>query len=238
MASTSTTSAPAPFSPPWAYSPSPTPLCESYPGISPYTYCAGNPVNLVDPTGEDIIDLDIFGNIINYTHSDGTNVFRVLEDGQVVAEHETDEEMSGNSANRDAGIDNVKCDFYFFKNNYGTSESEKLFEFLAINTVVEWSLVAIETTGQNIITTSHLMRKEFGSDKIFSALKKSFGEEKIDIYSITHCHTADTKIPSGNKDSKVIDNNGDYGVKRKFLEHFNVTRFRLYIPGENIYIDY
>ena len=29
------------------------PLCEKYYSISPYAYCAGNPVNLVDPEGED-----------------------------------------------------------------------------------------------------------------------------------------------------------------------------------------
>ena len=27
------------------------PLCEKYYSISPYAYCAGNPVNLVDPNG-------------------------------------------------------------------------------------------------------------------------------------------------------------------------------------------
>jgi len=29
------------------------PLCEKYYSISPYAYCAGNPVNLVDPDGRD-----------------------------------------------------------------------------------------------------------------------------------------------------------------------------------------
>jgi len=29
------------------------PLAEKYPGISPYAYCAGNPMNLVDPDGRD-----------------------------------------------------------------------------------------------------------------------------------------------------------------------------------------
>ena len=28
------------------------PLAEKYYGITPYSYCAGNPVNLVDPDGE------------------------------------------------------------------------------------------------------------------------------------------------------------------------------------------
>jgi RHS repeat-associated protein len=31
------------------------PLCEKYYGISPYAYCAGNPVNLVDPDGSKIV---------------------------------------------------------------------------------------------------------------------------------------------------------------------------------------
>ena len=31
------------------------PLADKYPGLSPYAYCAWNPVKLVDPNGEDII---------------------------------------------------------------------------------------------------------------------------------------------------------------------------------------
>ncbi|MFH0736296.1 MAG: RHS repeat-associated core domain-containing protein, partial [bacterium] len=30
------------------------PLADKYPGISPYTYCVGNPLRLVDPNGEEI----------------------------------------------------------------------------------------------------------------------------------------------------------------------------------------
>ena len=42
------------------------PLCEKYYGISPYAYCAGNPVNLVDPDGRDIV---LLGDSINRTNS-------------------------------------------------------------------------------------------------------------------------------------------------------------------------
>ncbi len=35
------------------------PLCENYYGISPYSYCAGNPVRYVDPTGKDITVLNL-----------------------------------------------------------------------------------------------------------------------------------------------------------------------------------
>ncbi len=34
--------------------------CFAYPPLSPYSYCGGNPVNCIDPTGEDIV-------VLNYT---------------------------------------------------------------------------------------------------------------------------------------------------------------------------
>ena len=33
------------------------PMSDKYPSLSPYTYCANNPVKLVDPNGEDIITI-------------------------------------------------------------------------------------------------------------------------------------------------------------------------------------
>ena len=35
------------------------PMSDKYPSISPYAYCAWNPVKLVDPNGEDIYRLDV-----------------------------------------------------------------------------------------------------------------------------------------------------------------------------------
>ena len=40
------------------------PLAEKYPGISPYAYCAGNPVNSIDANGSDpIYASSLFGRI-------------------------------------------------------------------------------------------------------------------------------------------------------------------------------
>ena len=48
----------------------PDPLMEKYPGISPYAYCAGNPMNLVDPDGRDWY---------SYISEDGSRHFKYSE---------------------------------------------------------------------------------------------------------------------------------------------------------------
>ena len=42
------------------------PLCEKYYGYSPYSFCAGNPVNFIDPTGMDIAVLLNTENIVGH----------------------------------------------------------------------------------------------------------------------------------------------------------------------------
>ena len=51
------------------------PMSDKYPSLSPYNYCADNPVRLIDPNGEEIGDYyDVFG---NYLGTDG------IDDGKV-----------------------------------------------------------------------------------------------------------------------------------------------------------
>ena len=47
------------------------PMSGKYPSLSPYTYCADNPVKLVDPNGEEIGDY--FSMSGRYLGSDGKN---------------------------------------------------------------------------------------------------------------------------------------------------------------------
>ena len=42
------------------------PMSDKYPSISPYAYCAWNPVKLVDPDGRDIWEIDREGRVVNY----------------------------------------------------------------------------------------------------------------------------------------------------------------------------
>ena len=40
------------------------PMSDKYPGVSPYVYCANNPVRLVDPDGESFSEFDENGNYL------------------------------------------------------------------------------------------------------------------------------------------------------------------------------
>ena len=54
------------------------PLADKYPGLSPYAYCAWNPVKLVDPDGEQLTDFkDKNGNLIIHTEDGSNAVFKL-----------------------------------------------------------------------------------------------------------------------------------------------------------------
>ena len=60
------------------------PMADKYPGLSPYAYCAWNPIRLVDPDGRDVWEVDEHGYIKNTSNEGGTNQQTVkFENGNV-----------------------------------------------------------------------------------------------------------------------------------------------------------
>ena len=47
------------------------PMSDKYPSMSPYNYCAGNPVKLVDPDGRDVWEVDKAGNVFHINDKGG-----------------------------------------------------------------------------------------------------------------------------------------------------------------------
>ena len=95
------------------------PMSDKYPSLSPYVYCANNPVKLVDPNGEylEVADNEDTHNdllsIVGKTHRD-----RVIfnEDGSVSVNMEG---LSQNAIDKDIGLSlindmvNSDCNYYF-----------------------------------------------------------------------------------------------------------------------------
>ena len=58
------------------------PMADKYPSLSPYAYCAWNPVKLVDPNGEDIWEIDKKGNIKWKERSNDNILYSIDENGK------------------------------------------------------------------------------------------------------------------------------------------------------------
>ena len=174
------------------------PMAENYYSISPYSYCAGNPVNLVDPDGKDIWEIDNEGRIVSKetdttrdafylvqinedgtysrirTNTDGQNkeVCIEFEYGSIMSDSIVKDEISTSFKTRDA------------------SSGAELFKFFADNLPVE-----VGFTGTSRNNGYVLMQRNEKAINI-TGLAKELSSRGFTIFSITHSHPANTN-PSG-----------------------------------------
>ena len=73
------------------------PMADKYPGISPYAYCAWNPIKLVDPNGEEISDhIDENGYLIAH-YDDGDDGVYVHANGTTKTQIDNQREVLGST---------------------------------------------------------------------------------------------------------------------------------------------
>ena len=137
------------------------PLAEKYYHISPYAYCAGNPVNYVDPDGRDIWNLDSKGYLLSKeicTLQDVVNVntafFKFDMDGNEV---KTSLELPYGSIVEMSLKTNAESTTKDIVSVAGDNHGTELFEFLSKATDVEWSLerTGLQDSGMNYLETTH-----------------------------------------------------------------------------------
>ena len=97
---------------------------EMYCDMSPYVYCAGDPVNFIDPTGEDFYYVD-----------DNGDIFLAL-----VTDDDYDRLYSSDGSFINVEDRGVLPELSGLSYTYSGCNLENLFYFLADNTKVEWSL--------------------------------------------------------------------------------------------------
>ena len=55
-------------------------LAQDYPGLSPYLYCAADPINLIDPTGDDVFEVNSKGEIVKHIKTTDEDAFQLVDD--------------------------------------------------------------------------------------------------------------------------------------------------------------
>ena len=94
------------------------PMSDKYPSLSPYTYCANNPVKLVDPNGEEVVNVheklmnDAQDEVNNLTkelsqYKKGSKEYRMINQKLTKAQHDLDRETKNYNAVNQA-IDDFK----------------------------------------------------------------------------------------------------------------------------------
>lgn len=189
------------------------PLGEEYWSISPYAYCAGNPVRYIDPDGNDIAKFDTNGNLMSYKERKGDDVVKIVsidsdsgkrkvinkqkfKDGTITRPNIEDNEITFNSQ----------------------TESEAIFIYLALNTDVEWSLVEYSDGTSAQIGNSH--------GKINNTtLRKSIYENRDNVSRAVHNHPGEPY--ASDKDKRLVRM-----VKRPQIV------FQIYYELKNEFIEY
>ncbi len=103
------------------------PMSDKYSSMSPYTYCANNPIKLVDPNGEEISEhIDKYGNIIAH-YDDGDNSVYLHKSGTTEADISAQRKVSNNTGGEGKKIGELGGNIdmmSFFENKLAKSASE------------------------------------------------------------------------------------------------------------------
>ena len=118
-------------------------MSDKYPSLSPYVYCADNPVKLVDPIGEDIITIHSDGSY-SIKEKKGRDVLVSTESlrikrlsAQGVFREHVSQEMKENEEGKMAPD---KTTF----TGLGKDDAQTIFNFLGDHTQVEWGYLESE----------------------------------------------------------------------------------------------
>jgi len=215
------------------------PLFEKNIDASPYSYCHGNPVKLIDPDGRDEYEVDGTGYVTKVLENKEKDVvYSVDKKGNRVNSIEFNQKIIDRSYSKKnsegvdihiiqmRGDDNATQFFEFLANpdNFGENREGKN---------VEWALTMTGEAGEkglNFLTTSHNRKKEGGFTDLFNnRLRHGYTIRKL-----IHNHPGNTPYPSG-----LDDRDADIGVANTVSKYTKGNAsFSIYVAKSNTYINY
>ena len=120
----------------------PDPLSEKYYGFSPYAYCLGNPISIIDPNGMDIWTMDENGNVVWKRESDDHRLYYVNNDGTLSEDYVS---VSDRSILDDLTVTGAKveggAEVSSHTSKTGIKDMFKVFKFASDKTKVEGTIV-------------------------------------------------------------------------------------------------
>ena len=171
------------------------PLTEDYNDISGYVYCHNNPIGLYDPNGMDDWEINSKGIIVNRIENKERDAFFIVNNAGKRIKNKSLSFAYGTIEKQWTNHSKGNGNYDLFKVR-GDVNGQKIFEFFANNTSVEWSHFMLGKSGNqglNLLITSHKKGEEYGAGDMMNHVL-SLG---YTIREHRHNHPSNSSIPSG-----------------------------------------
>ena len=213
-------------------------MIERHFNASPYIYVYNNPINFSDQFGLDTLLVDAKGKFSHNKLKGGENdvIVKVSEKermnekinynkkGKLRNSHTVSKEFDNESISVSQGENSGTI-------NTTNKQSEDVFNFLADQTDVEFSLITYSQNNEvkNIITTSHSEKSEVYGTNLVTNLVTNLRESNFVLISHTHNHPRNSSgYPSTKYNTAVEGASGDTGAY-KFWSKQQPNGFKIYL---------
>ena len=177
-------------------------MSDKYPSLSPYVYCANNPVKLVDPNGEDIVFVDEnTGKVSILTIPFGKDIL-LCQHGKKFKS----ESLSGSGVFRKS-MHLYRTDGTLLS-GMPKSDAKKIFNFMADNTNVEWGYME---TSNDDGTSSYMVGSAHSNETESLVYREAMSAKEGSVVRYDHNHLrTDMKSTSGWPSTPTNAANGKY----------------------------
>ena len=215
------------------------PRTDKYPSLSPYNYCANNPVKLIDPNGEEIDDYKLLqnGDIIrleNQTNKTKDVLYATYSNGDINEKIEPLNLPHGTlgAPDNDIGMEQNRQEEEGMSTMYimlgqNINAAQGLFEFLDANTSnnLEFSLFEFKTSKENIFDYMITSSLDSNKDQFGYNVGKEAG---LNINRHVHNHHTNFMPDEGDISFRNFNKQATYYIYMKGEGYYNVKTQRFY----------